>query len=114
MRFALKPVSARIHPCILMCHLDYQKRYYTKTPNSCKSDYMKRSLIPAGILLLVICFFICPAQAFTAKSLDIAVQQNDDAVITFTYQLLMAREFRRLHANCKSRTGTSDSAGEQL
>ncbi len=27
---------------------------------------------------------------------------------------LMAREFRRLHANCKSRTGTSDSAGEQL
>ena len=66
---------------------------------------MKRSLIPAGILLLVICFFICPAQAFTAKSLDIAVQQNDDAVITFTYQLLLAREFRSLHAHCRSRAG---------
>ena len=48
---------------------------------------MKRSLILAGILLLVTCFFICPAQAFTAKSLDIAVQQNGDAVITFTYEL---------------------------
>ena len=54
---------------------------------------MKRSLIPAGILLLVICFFICPAQAFTAKSLDIAVQQNDDAVITFTYQLSWLENF---------------------
>ena len=93
MRFTLKPAIARIHPCILLYHPDYQKRYYTKTPNSCKSDYMKRSLIPAGILLLVICFFICPAQAFTAKSLDIAVQQNDDAVITFTYQLSWLENF---------------------
>ena len=54
---------------------------------------MKRTLILTGILFLVICFFICPAQAFTAKSLDIAVQQNDDAVITFTYELSWFENF---------------------
>jgi hypothetical protein len=48
---------------------------------------MKRSLVLAGILLLAIWCFATPAQAFTAKSLDIAVQQNADAVITFDYEL---------------------------
>ncbi|MCX6691020.1 MAG: hypothetical protein NTW33_02935 [Methanoregula sp.] len=48
---------------------------------------MKRSLVLAGILLLAIWFFANPAQAFTAKSLDISVQQNADAVITFDYEL---------------------------
>lgn len=48
---------------------------------------MKRSLVLAGILLLAILFSASPAQAFTAKSLDIAVQPNANAVITFDYEL---------------------------
>jgi hypothetical protein len=38
-----------------------------------------------GIVVLASC--ICPVQAFTAKSLDIVVQGNGDAVITFDYAL---------------------------
>jgi hypothetical protein len=38
-----------------------------------------------GIGILFLC--ACPAQAFTAKTLDINVQDNGDAVITFTYSL---------------------------
>jgi hypothetical protein len=48
---------------------------------------MKRSIALGGILVLVIWLIACPAQAFTAKTLDIAVQQNTDAVITFDYDL---------------------------
>jgi hypothetical protein len=39
------------------------------------------------ILALIAILLVCPVQAFTAKSLDIAVQENTDAVITFEYQL---------------------------
>ena len=48
---------------------------------------MARSLpyLVLGIAVLACC--ICPVQAFTAKSLDIAVQQNGDAMITFDYDL---------------------------
>ena len=38
-----------------------------------------------GIAILALC--ACPAQAFTAKTLDIAVQANGDAIITFDYDL---------------------------
>jgi len=48
---------------------------------------MKRSFVLAGILLLVLWFAASPVQAFTAKTLDIAVQDNTDAVITFDYEL---------------------------
>jgi len=48
---------------------------------------MKHALILSGIVLLAICCAVTPAQAFTAKNLDIAVQQNTDAVITFDYEL---------------------------
>ena len=48
---------------------------------------MKRSLVLAGIVLLAIWFSASPVQAFTAKSLEIAVQPNADAVITFDYEL---------------------------
>jgi len=48
---------------------------------------MKHSFVLAGILLLVLWFAASPVQAFTAKNLDIAVQQNTDAVITFDYEL---------------------------
>jgi hypothetical protein len=48
---------------------------------------MKRSFVLAGILLLALWFAASPAQAFTAKNLDIAVQDNTDAVITFDYEL---------------------------
>lgn len=39
------------------------------------------------ILALIAILLVCPVQAFTAKSLDITVQENTDAVITFDYQL---------------------------
>ena len=48
---------------------------------------MKRSFVLAGILVLVLWFAASPVQAFTAKTLDIAVQDNTDAVITFNYEL---------------------------
>ena len=38
-----------------------------------------------GIAILALC--ACPAQAFTAKNLDIVVQDNGDATITFNYEL---------------------------
>jgi len=38
-----------------------------------------------GIAILALC--ACPAQAFTAKTLDIVVQDNGDATITFDYNL---------------------------
>jgi len=48
---------------------------------------MARALIylVIGIALLALC--ACPAQAFTAKTLDIAVQENGDATIIFNYEL---------------------------
>lgn len=38
-----------------------------------------------GIAILALC--VCPAQAFTAKTLDISVQENGDATVTFDYDL---------------------------
>lgn len=48
---------------------------------------MARSILflAAGIAVLLFC--ICPAQAFTAKTLDIVVQENGDATITFDYDM---------------------------
>ena len=48
---------------------------------------MKRLFVLAGILVLALWFAASPVRAFTAKNLDIAVQDNTDAVITFDYDL---------------------------
>lgn len=48
---------------------------------------MKRYVLLAGGLVFIALLLVCPAQAFTAKSLDITVQDNTDAVITFEYEL---------------------------
>jgi len=40
-----------------------------------------------GVLILILLLVIPPAGAFQATSLDIVVQENTDAVITFGYQL---------------------------
>lgn len=48
---------------------------------------MKRSILLAAGLCLLGLLLSCPVQAFTATGLDIAVQDNTDAVITFDYQL---------------------------
>jgi len=48
---------------------------------------MKRYALPVAGLFFIALLLVCPAQAFTAKGLDIAVQDNTDVVITFTYEL---------------------------
>jgi len=48
---------------------------------------MKRAIVLFGILIILFWFAAFPAQAFTAKNLDITVQENTDAVITFSYEL---------------------------
>ena len=48
---------------------------------------MKHSFVLAGILVLALLSAAPPVQAFTAKNLDIAVQDTSDAVITFDYDL---------------------------
>ena len=48
---------------------------------------MKSSFVLAGILVLVLLSAAPPVQAFTAKNLDIAVQDSGDAIITFDYDL---------------------------
>jgi hypothetical protein len=48
---------------------------------------MKRALILSGIVLLAICCAVIPAQAFTAKSLDVVVKEDTGAIITFDYEL---------------------------
>lgn len=54
---------------------------------------MKRALILSGILVILLCSAASPAQAFTVKNLDIAVQENTDAVITFSYELAWFENF---------------------
>jgi hypothetical protein len=67
--------------------LDYKKPYYWKNKMLKPRDTMRRyALFPTGLLLIVL-IIACPVQAFTAKSLDIVVQDNTDAVITFDYDL---------------------------
>jgi hypothetical protein len=48
---------------------------------------MKRALILLGIVFLAICFAATPAQAFTAKNLDVVVKEDMSAIITFDYEL---------------------------
>ena len=48
---------------------------------------MKHSFVLAGILVLALLSAAPPVQAFTAKNLDIAVQDTSDAIITFDYDL---------------------------
>jgi hypothetical protein len=48
---------------------------------------MKRHALFLVILLIIALVILCPAQAFTAKSLAIEIHDNKDALITFDYQL---------------------------
>ncbi|MCK9580509.1 MAG: hypothetical protein M0Q92_08670 [Methanoregula sp.] len=48
---------------------------------------MKHVIGGAGICILVLILAGCPAQAFTARTLDITIQDNTDARITFDYDL---------------------------
>jgi hypothetical protein len=48
---------------------------------------MNYAFLYSGIFILVLAISVCPVQAFTAKTLDIAIQDNGDALITFDYDL---------------------------
>lgn len=48
---------------------------------------MKHAFLYSGILILILAISVCPVQAFTAKTLDIVVKDNGDALITFDYDL---------------------------
>jgi hypothetical protein len=48
---------------------------------------MKSSYVLAGIFVLALLSVTLPVQAFTAKNLDITVQDTADAIITFDYDL---------------------------
>jgi hypothetical protein len=48
---------------------------------------MSRSYLLIGVLILATLFAISPVHAFTAKNLDIAIQPDTSADITFTYEL---------------------------
>jgi len=48
---------------------------------------VKRLFVLAGLMVLVGCLAVSPVHAFTAKTLDITVQENTDAVIIFDYEL---------------------------
>jgi hypothetical protein len=48
---------------------------------------IKRGFLVTGVLILIILLAVPPAGAFRATSLDIVVQDNTDAVITFEYEL---------------------------
>jgi ABC-type thiamine transport system substrate-binding protein len=48
---------------------------------------MKRDVLLAAGLVFIALLLVCPAQAFTAKSLDIQVTGSGDATITFGYDL---------------------------
>lgn len=53
---------------------------------------MNRNYLGAFMLALALMLMIGPACAFTADSLDIAVDRNGDAVIVFEYELTWAEE----------------------
>jgi hypothetical protein len=65
----------------------HKKPYYREHIMLRSGEIMKRSVLPAAGLFFITLLLVCPAQAFTAKSLDITVQDNTDAVITFQYEL---------------------------
>ena len=48
---------------------------------------MKQTISLMGIIFLVVILVACPVQAFTAKNLDISILDNNDAIITFDYEL---------------------------
>jgi hypothetical protein len=48
---------------------------------------IQREFLIAGVLVIILLLAVPPAGAFRATSLDIVVQENTDAVITFEYQL---------------------------
>jgi len=54
---------------------------------------LKRLFVLAGLMVLVGCCAVSPVHAFTAKTLDITVQENTDAVITFSYELSWFENF---------------------
>ncbi len=54
---------------------------------------MPRTILPIMAILVLAAFLAAPASAFTAKNLDIAVEQNGDATITFQYDLSLFETF---------------------
>jgi hypothetical protein len=48
---------------------------------------MKKALIYLTVIILILWSCTIPVQAFTAKTLDVAVQGSGDAIITFDYEL---------------------------
>jgi len=48
---------------------------------------VKYALAGMGILILALIIIVCPVGAFTAKNLDISIQDNTNAIITFGYDL---------------------------
>jgi hypothetical protein len=48
---------------------------------------MKYAFYGTAALVLVLFLAVCPAQAFTAKNLDITVQDSGDAIISFEHAL---------------------------
>jgi len=48
---------------------------------------MRRALVLAITVILLLWSCTIPVQAFTAKNLDVAVQGSGDAIITFDYEL---------------------------
>ncbi|NMB78207.1 MAG: hypothetical protein GYA23_03850 [Methanomicrobiales archaeon] len=48
---------------------------------------MQYPVYGCAVLILLAAIIACPAQAFTAKTLDITIQDSSDAVITFSYEL---------------------------
>jgi len=48
---------------------------------------MKHAVAGMGFLILVLLLATSPAQAFTAKTLDISIQDTTDAIVTFDYDL---------------------------
>lgn len=54
---------------------------------------MPRTIFPITAILVLAAFLVAPASAFTAKNLDIAVEQNGDATITFQYDLSLFETF---------------------
>jgi len=47
----------------------------------------QHTIFRIGILILIFTIIAWPAQAFTAQNLDIAIQENNDAIISFDYDL---------------------------
>jgi hypothetical protein len=53
---------------------------------------MRKHVLFAGVVLVILLALACPAQAFTAKTLNIAIKSNGDAYVTFDYELSLIED----------------------